>query len=105
MCNYTLERSKKTLEAAKAMKLSAIDLLDLKVIDEIIEEPIGGAHRDKDLILNNVRNSIRKNLTEFNTMRREDIFIHRKNNSFNRKKQRLYESGSRKETLIMKKFI
>ena len=42
---------KKTLEAAQAMKLSAKDLLDLKVIDEIIPEPVGGAHRDKDLIL------------------------------------------------------
>ena len=41
---------KKTLEAAQAMKLSAKDLLDLKVIDEIIPEPVGGAHRDKDLI-------------------------------------------------------
>ena len=45
---------KKTLEAAQAMKLSAKDLLNLKVIDEIIPEPVGGAHRDKDLILNNI---------------------------------------------------
>jgi len=97
---------KKTLEAAKAMKLSAIDLLDLKVIDEIIEEPIGGAHRDKDLILNNVRNSIRKNLTEFNTMRREDIFIHRKNKflSIGRNKGFMNQAAE-KETLIMKKSL
>ena len=46
---------KKTLDAAKAMKLSSKDLLDLKVIDEIISEPVGGAHRDRDLILDNVR--------------------------------------------------
>ena len=45
---------KKTLEAAKAMKLSSKDLLGLGVIDEIISEPIGGAHRDRDLCLNNV---------------------------------------------------
>jgi len=38
---------KKMLDAAKAMKLSAKDLLELKVIDEIIPEPLGGAHRDK----------------------------------------------------------
>ena len=44
------------------MKLSAKDLLDLKVIDEIIQEPLGGAHRDRNLILNNVRESISKNL-------------------------------------------
>ena len=33
---------KRTLEAARAMKLSSKDLLELKVIDEIIPEPIGG---------------------------------------------------------------
>ena len=51
---------KKTLEASKAMKLSSKDLFSLEIIDEIIEEPTGGAHRDKDLILNNVRNSLKK---------------------------------------------
>ena len=40
----------KTLEAAKAMKLTSRDLLNLKIIDEIIPEPTGGAHRDKNLI-------------------------------------------------------
>jgi acetyl-CoA carboxylase carboxyl transferase subunit alpha len=97
---------KKTLEAAKAMKLSANDLLDLKVIDEIIEEPIGGAHRDKDLIITNVRNSIRKNLSEFSSMSREDIFQHRKNKflSIGRNKGFMNET-SEKETLIMKKSL
>ena len=70
---------KKTLEAAKAMKLSSKDLLELKVIDEIIPEPIGGAHRDRDLILDNVRKSIEKNLGEFFNMNGEEIFNHRKN--------------------------
>ena len=53
---------KKTLEASKAMKLSSKDLFDLKIIDEIISEPLGGAHRDKDLILENVRQFNQKNL-------------------------------------------
>jgi len=70
---------KKTLEAAKAMKLSAKDLLELKVIDEIIEEPLGGAHRDRDLILENVRKSLKKNLSEFESMDGNEIFMHRKN--------------------------
>ena len=69
---------KKTLDAARAMKLSAKDLLELKVIDEIIPEPIGGAHRDKDLILDNVKKSIEDNLNEFLNMTREDVFNHRK---------------------------
>jgi acetyl-CoA carboxylase carboxyl transferase subunit alpha len=70
---------KRTLEAAKAMKLASKDLLELKVIDEIIPEPIGGAHRDRDLILDNVRKSIEKNLSEFSEMNGEEIFNHRKN--------------------------
>jgi len=69
----------RTLEAAKAMKLSSKDLLELKVIDEIIPEPVGGAHRDKNLILDNVRRSIKNNLNEFLSMSRDEIFNHRKN--------------------------
>jgi len=69
----------KTLEASEAMKLTAKDLLDFKIIDEIIPEPVGGAHRDKELILSNVRNSLRKNLDFFQSMDGEEIFNHRKN--------------------------
>jgi len=70
---------KRTLEAAKAMKLSSKDLLELKVIDEIITEPVGGAHRDRDLTLDSVRRSIENNLNEFENMSGEEIFNHRKN--------------------------
>ena len=70
---------KKMLDAAKAMKLSAKDLLELKVIDEIIEEPLGGAHRDRNLILSNVRESILKNLNLFKEMSSEEILDQRKN--------------------------
>jgi acetyl-CoA carboxylase carboxyl transferase subunit alpha len=67
------------LDAAKAMKLSAKDLLELKVIDEIIPEPLGGAHRDRNLILSNVRESISKNLNLFKEMSGEEILDQRKN--------------------------
>ena len=70
---------KKMLDAAKAMKLSAKDLLELEIIDEIIPEPSGGAHRDKDLILENVRNALNKNLENFKQMSPEEIFDGRKN--------------------------
>ena len=70
---------KKMLDAAKAMKLSARDLLELQIIDEIVAEPSGGAHRDKNLILQNVRNSISKNLDYFKTIKPEQIFNERKN--------------------------
>ena len=70
---------KKMLDAAKAMKLSAKDLLKLEVIDEIIYEPIGGAHRDKDLMLNNVKDSISNNLRSFEEISGEEILNLRKN--------------------------
>ena len=70
---------KKMLDAAKAMKLSSKDLFELQIIDEIIPEPLGGAHRDKNLILKNLRDSILKNLEEFKEMSPEDILNQRKN--------------------------
>ena len=70
---------KKMLDAAKAMKLSAKDLFELKVIDEIIPEPLGGAHRDRDLILKTVRETISKNLKIFQEMSAAEILDQRKN--------------------------
>ena len=63
----------KTLEAAKAMKLTSKDLLNLKIIDEIIPEPTGGAHRDKNLILDNVRMSIDRNLNDLSNFSKAEI--------------------------------
>ena len=70
---------KKMLDAAMAMKLSAKDLFKLKIIDEIIPEPIGGAHRDRDLILDNVKESLRNNLNYFEELSQEEIMNERKN--------------------------
>ena len=70
---------KRTLDAAKAMKMSSKDLLELEIIDEIILEPIGGAHRDRNLILDNVRDSIESNLNKFLNMSGDEVLNHRKN--------------------------
>ena len=69
----------KTLEAAKAMKLSAKDLFNLGVIDEIIDEPSGGAHRDRDLTLENIKSAIEKNLNSLKNLNKDEIINHRKN--------------------------
>ena len=69
----------KTLEASQAMKLTSSDLLKLNIIDEIIAEPVGGAHRNREEILSNVKESISKNLNFFANMSPDEILNHRKN--------------------------
>ncbi len=68
----------KSLEAAKAMKLTAKELLNFKIIDEIIQEPIGGAHRNKKQALNSVSEMLSKYLKEFDNYSREEVFEQRK---------------------------
>ena len=58
----------KASDAAEAMKVSANELKKLKIIDEIIEEPLGGAHRDYDLISSSIKDSLIKNLSALNSM-------------------------------------
>ena len=69
---------KKTLEAAKAMKLTSKELLELNIVDEIIDEPIGGAHRDKEKTLENVNKSLKQNLEYFENLSNEEIILQRK---------------------------
>ena len=68
----------KSLQAAEAMKLTAKDLLNLRVIDEIIPEPLGGAHRDPESIAADIKFSIVKNLKNFENFSKEEIYDHRK---------------------------
>lgn len=49
---------KKASVAAEVQKLTARDLLELKVIDSIVKEPIGGAHRNKRETINNLKKEI-----------------------------------------------
>jgi len=68
----------KSLEAAEAMKLTAKDLLELGIIDEIIKEPLGGAHRDRETMAQDVKYSIIKNLKFFENLSRDEVYNHRK---------------------------
>jgi len=68
----------KSLQAAEAMKLTAKDLLELRIIDEVIKEPLGGAHRDKENIAQDVKHSIIKNLKHYESFSREEIYNDRK---------------------------
>jgi acetyl-CoA carboxylase carboxyl transferase subunit alpha len=68
----------KSLQAAEAMKLTANDLLKLGIIDEIISEPLGGAHRDPESIAVDLKNSIIKNLKSFEKFNKNEVYDHRK---------------------------
>ena len=68
----------KSLQAAEAMKMTAKDLLNLGIIDEIIPEPLGGAHRNPDAIADDIRHSIIKNLRSFENFSKEEVYDHRK---------------------------
>ena len=50
--------------AAEALRITAQDCLDLGVIDEIVPEPFGGAHRHKDLVLSRVGETLERHLDE-----------------------------------------
>tara|TARA_Y100000746_G_C15408405_1_gene409303 strand:- start:164 stop:1111 length:948 start_codon:yes stop_codon:yes gene_type:complete len=58
--------SEMAAEAAEAMKLSAENIFELKLIDEIIKEPLGGAHRNYDQASLLIKNSIVSNLERLN---------------------------------------
>ena len=58
--------SEMAAEAAEAMKLSAENIFELKLIDEIIKEPLGGAHRNYDQASLLIKNSIVDNLERLN---------------------------------------
>ena len=64
-CSSILWRSSENNEqAANALKLTAQDLLELKVIDEIIPEPIGAAHRNPETLFHSIFNSLKLNLKQ-----------------------------------------
>ena len=67
----------KAPEAAEAMKVSSKDLKKLNIIDEIITEPLGGAHRDYDEISLSIKESLIKNLSILNRMSKEELLDRR----------------------------
>ena len=67
----------KAPEAAKALKLTAQDLLGLKVIDEIINEPLGGAHRDIGFVGRQLEEKIKRYLGELKNLPVEELLRRR----------------------------
>ena len=73
------KNSDKMREAAEALRLTAKDLYKLGVIDEIISEPIGGAHRNIDEIIPKVGKAIERSLKKYHKQNPEAILEDRRN--------------------------
>lgn len=65
--------SSKAIDAASGMRITAADLADMGVIDEIVEEPIGGAHRDPRTAIRTVADAIERHLAAYDKMPAEQI--------------------------------
>ena len=64
-CSAILWRDRRhAAEAAEALKLTAQDLFKLEIVDEIVAEPEGGAHRDYDSIAANLSKALREALQQ-----------------------------------------
>ena len=63
----------KGAQAAEALKLTAKDIKELEVIDEIVREPIGGAHRDHDATARTLAEAISRNLQELKALSPEQL--------------------------------
>ncbi len=63
----------KANEAAELLKITAQDLFQMKVIDELVEEPIGGAHRDPRRVAELLKEAISRNLSEIKNIPTEDL--------------------------------
>ncbi|MDB2356888.1 acetyl-CoA carboxylase carboxyltransferase subunit alpha [Gammaproteobacteria bacterium] len=69
--------SDKAPEAAEAMKVGASDLKKIDIVDEIIVEPIGGAHQDYDLVSANIKSSLLSNIAELSKFSQEELLQRR----------------------------
>ncbi len=63
----------KASEAAELLKITAQDLFQMKVIDEMVEEPIGGAHRDPRRVAELLKEAIIRNLSEIKSIPPQDL--------------------------------
>lgn len=70
--------SEKMREAAEALRLTAQDLHGLGVIDKIIDEPMGGAHRDKQAALDAVRSAVSQMLSGLSGMSPQELIADRR---------------------------
>ena len=84
--NIIWKTTEKAPEAAEAMGLTSSVLEKLGIVDHTIEEPMGGAHRDLDLIANRVKTHLTKQLQQLRDMPLDELL--------NKRYQRLMSYGN-----------
>ena len=73
-CSSILWRSSNNADqAAEALKLTAQDMKKFKIIDEIILEPIGGAHRDPKLTIEKIGDALEQRLIKLSSLKEEEL--------------------------------
>ncbi len=77
-CASILWKSAEKAElAAEAMGITSERLLELKLIDNIIPEPLGGAHRDVDVIVQNLKSALLNGLEELTALSMDELLDRR----------------------------
>ena len=79
--------AEKMREAAEALKLTAQDLQKLGVCDEVISEPLGGAHRDRDVMIKTVGKTLERHIKELSKKKPDQLLKDRR--------QKFLEMGSK----------
>ena len=83
-CSSILWKSSDYAEtASNSLKITAKDCLNLKIIDKIIEEPIGGAHRNHEIICRDLKKSLLENLNELQKIDLASLLTKRNNRYLN----------------------
>ena len=70
--------AKRSKDTAEAMKITAQDLLKFKIVDGIVSEPMGGAHRDPREAIQKVGDALEKALETLNGLTPDDLRAQRK---------------------------
>lgn len=71
------KENSKTPDAAQALRLTARDLLELKLIDGLIPEPLGGAHRDFEQTAQNIRKMVTEAFGELKQLSKKELLEER----------------------------
>ncbi len=83
-CSSILWKSSNFAEtASNSLKITAKDCLELKIIDRIIEEPIGGAHRHHEKVSSDIKKTLVKSIEELKLLTKDELIKKRNNRYLN----------------------